>query len=73
MFEKPIHLGVRVSFILGYKDIDDECIWMWVRDSGWHMSSEVANRLSSTSRCLSWISWVQLIEKDHQNDLSDQL
>jgi len=53
MLEKSIHPDERDCFTLGYVDIDVERIQLLTTDLGWHMSSEVANRLSGTSCSLS--------------------
>jgi len=31
------------------------------------------DRLNSVNHCLAWIRWVPSIEKDHKNELSEQL
>jgi len=53
MFERPIHLNRRGSFIPGYDDIVDECIKVLMRNLGKHISSEMANRLRSINQCSS--------------------
>jgi len=53
MFLKLVHLDGRDSFILGYDDIDDECIQPIIRNLHKHISSETTNRLSTVKRCLS--------------------
>ena len=73
MFLKLVHLDGRDSFILGYDDIDDECIQPIIRNLHKHISSETTNRLSTVKRCLSWIRWAQLVKKEHPNDSSDQM
>ena len=72
MLEKSAYPARRDCFILGYLDIDG-CIQLLMRDSSWHISAETVDRLNDTNCCLSWIRWAQSIEKDHQNDLSEQL
>ena len=71
MFERPIHLNRRGSFILRYNDIGDEGISVIMRNLGKHISFGAAHRLSNISQYLSRIRWAQLVEKDYRNDLSD--
>jgi len=73
MFEKTVHLARKGGFMLRLDDIGDECIYPYIGKISMHITSEIVNRLSIKKHCLSWIRWVQLIKKDHQNDLSDQM
>jgi len=53
MLEKPVHLDRRGSFIFKYDDMGDECVWLLTRNADKHISSEIANRLSSINQRLS--------------------